>query len=511
MSDQDPASSPTGRSNSGTPAPRAFKPRAGVQRRTKAEREKFVKEEAEREAKRVKEAAKSAGPGTASTRSGRGARGRGGAAQNDTRLRSAGEGGGVFGAGTGEKPTTRARGGLGAGSDELIEGSEAAKALEAAKTKADAKAKPKKHAVVVDPKEQGPADAVVPLKVVETVIEVDEEPDEPRRDIERIWISSDEDEEEDTSSKGKDKASLRSARAAGGLRPVRAPRTVREDEDATRTKAKIPARTPRRSGTEPIDVDEMDVDEPEFIREVPSSPELKKKNLKKPSGKTKDVKFATETPEERTERLRLVEDTGTLRSIFTPDSQTKTHTDDPALPGGDGKLFLLQLPPLTPLLVDPNAPKEQEDAVVVEVKQESVSTAADKDKAPTMKRDTDGPGRRPPPTKPKDPHDHNGVFAACCPPDRLPSGLIGKLNVHASGKITLDWGGADMEVRLGTEVDFLQDAVLVQTKREDSKSGSARGTPAVGTDGDDGDGKAFALGQVQGKMVVIPDWSKLYD
>ena len=260
----------------------------------------------------------------------------------------------------------------------------------------------------------------------------------------------------------------------------------------------------------------MDVDEPEFLKEAPSSPELKKKTLKKPAGKAKEVKFSTETPEERTERLRVADDTSTLRSIFTPDSNVKTLTDDPPLPAGDGKLFLLQFPPLTPLLVDPNAPKEEEDEVT-EVKQETAATvpsATDKGKGPAVKKDPDGTGKKLPPPKPKDPHDHNRVFAACCPPDRLASGLVGKLNVHASGKITLDWGGTDMEVRLGTEVDFLQDAVLLQTKQdEDSKPSSSRGTPAVHAEGGDDDrsSRAFALGQVEGKMVVIPDWSKLYD
>ena len=73
---------------------------------------------------------------------------------------------------------------------------------------------------------------------------------------------------------------------------------------------------------------------------------------------------------------------------------------------------------------------------------------------------------------------------------KLPAGVVGKMNVHKSGKISLDWGGASMDVRYGTEVDFLQDLVLV----------------------DGGEGRnCWALGQVENKMVVIPDWQKLYD
>lgn len=114
-----------------------------------------------------------------------------------------------------------------------------------------------------------------------------------------------------------------------------------------------------------------------------------------------------------------------------------------------------------------------------------------------------------------------------------------------------------MEVRLGTEVDFLQDAVLVdsggvlgQERAEggdDGLWGDRAGDGAGGggevvenngegegeEDGGQGhelggvardkgkgkakakageeEGKVYALGQVVGKLVVVPDWGKLYD
>lgn len=504
MANQSPSSPPDARSPSGTPAPR-IKPRSNVKRTQQAVRDKYQKENEAREAKRAKDAAKSE-PSTAAARGGRGGRGRGGAAQPGTRQQGASGEGAIFGA-SDDRPKTRAREALGAGSDELIEGSEAAKIAEATKTleaagKNGASARAKKHVVVEEPKSQDAAEKLPPIKVVENTIEVDNEPEEERRDIEKIWISSDEEADDDDVVDGKGKSVARATRITGGLRPVRAPRTFRAEGNHTDSRAKTPHRAPKRSDTAPIDVDEMDVDEPEVVKEVPSSPEQRKKHLKKQPGKQKEVKFLSETPEERTERLRLVDDTVTLRSIFTADDAAKRH----GKAGVEGQLFLLQLPPLTPLLVDPNAPREPEDDDVVEVKQEEGS-ATDKGKGPVIKKDPDAPKQKLLEKK-KAPHDHGGVFQACCPPDRLPGGLVGKLNVHASGKITLDWGGTDMEVRLGTEVDFLQDAVLLQTKKDDSTNGTPAGG---GNDGEQGDGKAYALGQVKGKMVVIPDWGKLYD
>jgi DNA-directed RNA polymerase III subunit RPC4 len=81
---------------------------------------------------------------------------------------------------------------------------------------------------------------------------------------------------------------------------------------------------------------------------------------------------------------------------------------------------------------------------------------------------------------------------------RLPSGFAGKLNVHKSGKVTLEWGETNMEVKWGSEVDFLQDVVLaVGDRGEEPGAAETR--------------SAFALGQVRKKFVVIPDWQKIYE
>ena len=59
------------------------------------------------------------------------------------------------------------------------------------------------------------------------------------------------------------------------------------------------------------------------------------------------------------------------------------------------------------------------------------------------------------------------------------------------------------EVRYGTEVDFLQDVLRVegpaaQVEEDENATTTER------------EGQAYSLGQVKKKMVLIPDWAKLY-
>lgn len=83
---------------------------------------------------------------------------------------------------------------------------------------------------------------------------------------------------------------------------------------------------------------------------------------------------------------------------------------------------------------------------------------------------------------------------------KLASGLVGKLQVHKSGKVTLNWGGASLELHKGMNTTFLQDVVLV--KRDEDAPVAAVAKGAIG-------GEAMAFGQVRGKFVVTPDWDRV--
>ncbi|RMZ88697.1 hypothetical protein DV736_g4079, partial [Chaetothyriales sp. CBS 134916] len=438
-------------------ATRAFKPRTGVQRRTKAERDAFAAQEADRDAKRAKEAA-TASPRVAKASGRQPSRREGSTAtQNDSKLTNQGDAGGVFGSAAAGRPTVRRA--LAAGSEEIVLGNNTITPLPTSSSAGIDASAQRQH-----PDSASAAEGSGPLKALGHAIEVDNEPDEVMRDIETIGISTDEEGEDDDDKDGIVGSSTK-ARPDKGLRPLRAPTSVKTDKHKADQKPKsaLRAPAPKQPATEAIELDNRDADELELVKEQPHSPNLKHKTVKKPAGKTREVKVGHETPEERTERLRVADGVDLFRH--------------------------------------------------------------NKSKGPTIKKDADAALKH---ASIQDPHDHSGVLTACSPLDQLPSGLVGKLNVHASGKITLDWAGTSMEVRLGTDVDFLQDAVLLRTAHTDDSHESTAvpsslGTPVVDPDPDprpdqehqhdrrQEESKAFALGQLDARMVVVPDWSKLYD
>ena len=89
----------------------------------------------------------------------------------------------------------------------------------------------------------------------------------------------------------------------------------------------------------------------------------------------------------------------------------------------------------------------------------------------------------------------------------FPSGLVGKLRVHASGRTTLDWGGTSLQVGMGTDVQFLQDAVVAKFNDKSDVQG-AKGKEEEQDEGAYG-GEVMGLGQVRGKFVVTPDWEEI--
>jgi DNA-directed RNA polymerase III subunit RPC4 len=89
----------------------------------------------------------------------------------------------------------------------------------------------------------------------------------------------------------------------------------------------------------------------------------------------------------------------------------------------------------------------------------------------------------------------------------FPSGLVGKLRVHASGRTTLDWGGTSLQVGMGTDVQFLQDAVVAKFNDKSDVQG-AKGKEEEHDETAFG-GEVMGLGQVRGKFVVTPDWEEI--
>jgi DNA-directed RNA polymerase III subunit RPC4 len=375
------------------------------------------------------------------------------------------------------------------------------------------------------------------------------EEDGLRRDIETIEISSDEEDDPivdgddnegpiSATAKGKRRENrARVPRAKMALRPVRAPRETRETHEldvfSSRKKVQRSLRDRGKAyrgddaiGGALVDDDIMDLDEPgpstDFSLQGIEA-QAKSSRKKSLSAKDKDSKLASETIEERAERIRYSEDVrkirhelSAVRPVMAPsddfDMTEPTRLDREMANGREGKIYLFQFPPLTPMLVDP-AHKDD----VVEIKQEPGAEGTQPDGAAgagaspvqSSSKSKEKEKEKPPQIKKEDndsKEEAKAHIAAAAENAkiltadgaRLPPGLAGKLNVHKSGKVTLEWGETNMEVRWGSEVDFLQDVVL-----------------AAGDDGVDVKGEeersAFALGQVQKKLVVIPDWQKIYE
>ena len=507
------------KSQSSTPIPKpSTKPRA-ITRKSKAEREEYARKEAERAAERARLDA-AAVPKPAAARGGRGGARGGKAVVNKSERTSSAMGSGVFGAGSAVRPE-RSRAAVDLGVSEALDGGGETQGKQILQDAGTANASGPVAVTDVEgtsagKKAAGGRGKAGKLAVEEELVHVEEDDrdDQPRRDIERIWISSDdEDEDAVVSRKGKQRRSSRTPKPFAGLRPVRAARTAIEEHEDTKEKAEIkPNNTTADNAI--IDVnssDDMQIDDaplpdtsaaggPVLKHRRPSSPELTKKTLKKPSdSKTKpDPRALTETVEERAERLRLDEDIESLREAFLHKSDTDDTIDSKeeevvfGHPDHDkDRMFLFQLPPLVPQLYDPAVRRVQQGGGAIEldgiqVKAEDAASAS----APTT--DQNKPTTEAQPT----------LFTADTPADaRLPPGLVGKLKIHKSGKVTLDWGGTDMEVRYGTEVDFLQDVVCVETpgpEADESETMSRK------------EGQAYAMGQVRRKMVLVPDWGRLY-
>ncbi|KAK9474416.1 RNA polymerase III RPC4-domain-containing protein [Dipodascopsis tothii] len=68
-------------------------------------------------------------------------------------------------------------------------------------------------------------------------------------------------------------------------------------------------------------------------------------------------------------------------------------------------------------------------------------------------------------------------------------GFVGRLFLHRSGKVSMRWGGLEMQVAKGADAQFLQDVVVLDHER---------------------DNKACLLGQIQKKLVVTLDIDNLF-
>jgi len=269
--------------------------------------------------------------------------------------------------------------------------------------------------------------------------------------------------------------------------------------------------------TEPVD-DEMIVDGlaqqiPESLlpQEAPSSPESKRKTKERVKPRTPSIHSMEQpdyqTQEELDEDARHQVDLRILHSELGNLALPKPSTDldgDAATAAGENdnneqvrdkkedKVYLFQFPPVLPDL-HPIKVKPDPDA--------AASAAAKAGMGPDfMELDNNEPNSVANPIK-------VSVEEKQARHPKVPSGAVGKLKVHLSGKCTLDWGGLSFLVGMGTEASFLQDILVVDLPERKPDAGANESETV-----DEGEmlgGTAMSMGQVKGKFIVTPDWEKI--
>ncbi|BAE60400.1 RNA polymerase III RPC4-domain-containing protein [Aspergillus flavus] len=218
---------------------------------------------------------------------------------------------------------------------------------------------------------------------------------------------------------------------------------------------------------------------------------------------TKEEKPPAEEPKETPpEQVESAEDTETAADGAEKDKdqekESEEEEDESAKDKLAGQLFLMQFPPMTPNLVPENS-GDNSAAPSIEARGQGTpeGTASNNGIAPQqtgVKRE-DGVEFLDEADEFQSTEPSKVVTAT----DRqLRAGRVGKLNVHASGRMTMDWGGISFELDRATAVDFLQEALIV--------SGAA--DPAEGGVPEE-ENRVWAMGQLSGKFTVTPDWEKM--
>jgi DNA-directed RNA polymerase III subunit RPC4 len=152
-----------------------------------------------------------------------------------------------------------------------------------------------------------------------------------------------------------------------------------------------------------------------------------------------------------------------------------------------GQLFLMQFPPMTPNLTIPDASTSQPSTDAAEnqvTRQPESQVKPEADEVQVVDENASETAK---------------VITAATD-WALPAGRVGKLNVHKSGRVTLDWGGISFDLDRATTVDFVQEALIVSSPPEEED-----GAPPK----DDSENRVWSMGELCGKFTVMPNWDEM--
>ncbi|KAH7384334.1 RNA polymerase III RPC4-domain-containing protein [Phaeosphaeria sp. MPI-PUGE-AT-0046c] len=222
-------------------------------------------------------------------------------------------------------------------------------------------------------------------------------------------------------------------------------------------------------------------------RETP--PEAPTQEESRPKARPKSItEPVLQTDEDRAEWARFQSNLSHIRTELGPDDSTTTDaTGDVNMADGssnarkptvrDNNVYLFQIPPLMPELFSTTIKKEPSDApALLAAPTPATGLSEAKIKVEEGFTDQAGAGHEAP---------------------RFASGCVGKLRVRQSGRTTLDWGGTSYELTPGNKASFLQEVVSLHVVPDHQR--------VVPEDA----GDAISFGRVKGKFVVIPDWGQM--
>ncbi|EUC46263.1 hypothetical protein COCMIDRAFT_93342 [Bipolaris oryzae ATCC 44560] len=221
-------------------------------------------------------------------------------------------------------------------------------------------------------------------------------------------------------------------------------------------------------------------------KEEPQSPDVERKPKIKRKSITEPI---LQTDEDRAEWARFQSNLRHIRAELGPEEVPHDETGDVAMADAgsaekrptvrDNNVYLFQIPPLMPEVEPPSVKKEASDPQPLAPPVQAPGKADAKIKV--EEGSFSDPNARV----------KEGV--------RFGSGLVGKLRVHKSGRTTLDWGGTSFELTPGNRSGFLQEVASVEIRPENQRAAPE----------DAGD--AISLGRVKGKFVVVPNWARMLD
>ncbi|MCJ1371938.1 hypothetical protein MMC20_003158 [Loxospora ochrophaea] len=255
---------------------------------------------------------------------------------------------------------------------------------------------------------------------------------------------------------------------------------------------------------------------PEITQGKAISSEKAKRRAKLGSRESRPV---LQTEEDRQEWARyeedimvLSEELGFMDTGSVPAPTSEGHETNVEAKGGvsaerkdrkEGLVYMFQLPPIIPNLIDP---VKKETNLVAEKGQQltiSSSAAASSSKAPAheasdVKLKTGGRGL---------PSMDDKITNAFMAGDAdISQGAIGTLSVHESGRVVMSWGGANLEVGRGGGGELLQEVILAEMEKEHDSDIEMKDD-----NGHFATKSALAMGQLSGGFVVTPDWEAMFE